>query len=293
MSRTIDRMPMPPEVRRKKVIVLSHSRSGTLGLYRALQILGFTPYHVYECFIVNGTEHTKVFTEAAIAQNNRYSGIKRLTRADCDKWWANYDAVIEVTSLLSAEVLDSYAQDPETKFILTERDPKKWALSINNSGGKAFQAVSSFPLNFLKYFDYQLYHFIKAHLVTYTGFGSGTRPGDPDNEAMLCQYYTDYIRMIKSTIPEDRRCTIHLDNDGLEWEDICNYLELPVPDQDYPDRNQPAKFQALFESFLMPRVTAAAMKCGAVVVPVLGVLGWASLKYGPAGLKALKEYFAH
>ncbi|KAJ5775109.1 uncharacterized protein N7511_000120 [Penicillium nucicola] len=292
MSRTIDRLPMPTVVQRKKVIVLSHSRSGTLGLYRALQILGFTPYHVYECFIVNGTDHTKIFTEAAIAQNNPHSGIKKLTRADCDKWWANYDAVVEVTSLLSTEVLESYAQDPDVKFILTERDPKKWALSINNSGGKAFMAVSSFPLNILKYFDYQLYHFIEAHLVAYNGMGSGTRPGDPDNEAMLCQYYTDYIQKIKSTIPEDRRCTIQLDTDGLEWEDICTYLELPVPKQDYPSRNQPAEFQALFEAFLMPRLAAAAIKCGAVAVPVLGVLGWASVKYGPSTLVALNRYFS-
>ncbi|KAJ5901197.1 hypothetical protein N7504_007190 [Penicillium tannophilum] len=290
MSRTIDQLPPPTEVRRKKVIVLSPSRSGTLGLYRALQILGFTPYHVYECFIVKGTEHTKIFTEAAIAHYNRLSGIKRLTRADCDKWWANYDAIVEVTSLLSPEVLDSYAQDPDVKFILTERDPKKWAVSINNSGGKAFQAVSSFPLNLLKYFDYKLYHFIIPHLVMYNAFASGTRPGEPDNEDMLMQYYTDYIKTIKATIPEDRRCTIQLDRDGLGWEDICTFLELPVPEQDYPDRNQPARFQALFESFLKPRVAVAAMKCGALVALVLSVFGYASVKHGPAGLAALNRH---
>ena len=89
------------------------------------------------------------------------------------------------------DVLQSYAQDPSTKFILTERDPKKWALSINNSGGKAFQVVSSFPLNILKYFDSRLYYFVEAHLVAYNIFAAGTRPGDPGNEAELCQFYTD------------------------------------------------------------------------------------------------------
>ncbi|KAJ5263166.1 hypothetical protein N7478_010771 [Penicillium angulare] len=285
MSRVVDQIPTPTEVRRKKVIVLSLSRSGTLGLYRALQILGFKPYHVYECFIVNGTEHTKIFTETAIAQFNRLSGIKRATRADCDKWFANYDAIVEVTSLLSTEVLESYAKDPDVKFILTERDPRKWALSINNSGGKAFQAVSSFPLNILKYFDSQLYHFIEPHLVMYNAFASGTRPGDTDNEEVLCQFYNDYIHMVKATISADRRLDIQLDRDGLGWDDICSYLELPKPEQDYPDRNQPAKFQALFEGFLKPRVALAAMRCGAVIVATIGVCGWASMKYGPLVLQ--------
>lgn len=68
-----------------------YCRSGTLGLYRALQILGYTPYHAYECFLVHGTEHTKVFKEAVIAHFNRLSGVKELTRGDCDKWFADYD----------------------------------------------------------------------------------------------------------------------------------------------------------------------------------------------------------
>lgn len=96
-----------------------------------------------------------------------------------------------MTSVLSEEALESYVQDPDVKFILTERDPVKWARSINNTGAKAFEAFGEFPLNFLKYFDTQLYHFAEAHRVVYTAWASGTRPGEPDNEAMLCKYYKE------------------------------------------------------------------------------------------------------
>lgn len=67
------------------------SRSGTLGLYRAMQILGYNTYHMYECCAVNGLPHMEILGEAIVAQHNRLSGIKRFTRDDFEKWFANYD----------------------------------------------------------------------------------------------------------------------------------------------------------------------------------------------------------
>lgn len=66
-------------------------RSGTLGLYYAMQILGYKTYHIYECVAVNGLTHIKVFKEAIIARYNKLSGIKRYDRKDCEKWMAGYD----------------------------------------------------------------------------------------------------------------------------------------------------------------------------------------------------------
>lgn len=37
-----------------------------------------------------------------------------------------------MTSVLSADVLESYIQLPDMKFILAEREPLKWARSINS-----------------------------------------------------------------------------------------------------------------------------------------------------------------
>jgi hypothetical protein len=67
------------------------SSSGTLGLYFAMNILGFKSYHLYECFLVGQLPHIGIFHEAIIAQYNKISGIKRYTRADFDKWMGDYD----------------------------------------------------------------------------------------------------------------------------------------------------------------------------------------------------------
>jgi hypothetical protein len=70
---------------------LNQYRSGTLGLYWAMQILGFKTYHLYECINAGGLAHIKIFKEAITAYYNQLSGIKRYDRADCEKWLADYD----------------------------------------------------------------------------------------------------------------------------------------------------------------------------------------------------------
>lgn len=84
--------------------------------------------------------------------------------------------------------------------------------------------------------------------------------------------------MAKATIPADRLCLIQLEN-GLDWENICPFLGLPIPDEPYPGRNEPEKFQALVMDFFRPHFIAATMRLSAVAIPVVGVLGWAAVKY--------------
>jgi Sulfotransferase domain len=63
-------------------------RNGTLGLSKALAILGYRPYHVVEIF-ANGVPHIKMMTESVSAawlgEGKRYS------REDFDKWMPEYD----------------------------------------------------------------------------------------------------------------------------------------------------------------------------------------------------------
>lgn len=91
--------------------------------------------------------------------------------------------------------------------------------------------------------------------------------------------------MVKETVPADRLCVIRLE-DGLDWSSICPFLGVPVPKDEYPDRNEPEKFQALLHEKLQPYINAAMMKCGAVVVPVVGVVGWLAMKYTPLALRS-------
>ena len=87
------------------------------------------------------------------------------------------------------------------------------------------------------------------------------------------------IQMVKDVVPADRLCVIRLE-DGLDWNSICPFLEVPLPDVEYPDRNEPAKFEALVHEKLNPHIYAAMLRLGAIVVPALGVFGWMAVKYG-------------
>ncbi|KAJ5730117.1 uncharacterized protein N7483_004625 [Penicillium malachiteum] len=282
MPREVDLLPSPTEGTRKvKVVVASPSRSGTLGLYTAMQILGYNTYHIYECAMINGLDHLKIFNEGMTAQHNRLSGIKRFDKDDFDKWMAKYDCIVEIPSYMGTDFLEAYAQDPDVKFILTERDPRKWARSVNNTAGQVVRAANKFPLNILKHFESTLYHFFGMNTLVYRILSAGTQIGDKDNEKELVKFYENYMKMAKATIPADRLCLINLDKDTLDWETICPFLDVSIPKEDYPGRNEPEKFEAMVKGFMDPIVRTAMFRLGATIVGVLGI-GWAAVQYGPS-----------
>lgn len=92
---------------------------------------------------------------------------------------------------MGKDLLEAYAADPDVKFILTERNPQKWAKSVNNSAGGVVAMAESFPMNILKYFDATLCEFMKANVLVYNCLSACTRPGDADNEFELCRSYND------------------------------------------------------------------------------------------------------
>lgn len=92
---------------------------------------------------------------------------------------------------MGMDVMEAYVEDPNVKFILTERDPQKWAASINKTAGQMAAMGGTFPMNILKYFDRLLYEFCLVNQIMYCAMAGGTQIGDLDNEEMLCRYYTE------------------------------------------------------------------------------------------------------
>ncbi|KAJ5122778.1 hypothetical protein N7448_003911 [Penicillium atrosanguineum] len=287
MSRGIDQMPVLGEVKKMKVIVASPSRSGTLGLYKAMQILGYKPYHMYECCAIGGVPHMRTFKEGIIAETNRLSGGKRYSKADFDNWLGEYDCLIEIPAYAGMDMIRAYVQDPNVKFILTERSPERWAISVNNTAAEVVALADRFPVSILKYFDSFLYQFFALNQVIYRAIAGGTMPGDPDNERMLQRWYIEYMKEVKDIIPADRMCLIQL-KDGLDWEKICPFLGVPIPKDEYPDRNEPEKFQAMVQSFVQPKLTAAMIRFSLVAVPTFGTAVWATWKYGPSIVSGIR-----
>lgn len=92
---------------------------------------------------------------------------------------------------MGTDIIEAYADDPDVKFILTERDSEKWALSVNNTAGGLIDMPYMFPFVILKYFDATLYRFLVMNETVYRAISKCTRPGDADNIPSLQKHYTD------------------------------------------------------------------------------------------------------
>ncbi|GJN67771.1 hypothetical protein PLICBS_001813 [Purpureocillium lilacinum] len=181
-------MHMPLKRRNMKVVIVSASRTGTLGLYSAMQMLGYSPYHMKEV-LLHGSGHMKVLIEAIRAEHNRFSGIQRYRKEDYAKWFANYDCLIEVPFFMGSEAIEAYVDDPDVKFILTERDPDRWVSSINNTVAGVVQMASAFPIRLLKHFNDDLYYFFLLNELIYASISDCTLPGDAENRPNMRRNY--------------------------------------------------------------------------------------------------------
>lgn len=77
-------------------------------------------------------------------------------------------------------------------------------------------------------------------------------------------------------MPRDRLLVVNLE-DGLGWEQVCPFLEMPIPDEKYPRGNTPEEFRAIVNSIMAPMFQAATLRLSMVAMPVLGAVsyvGW-------------------
>lgn len=84
--------------------------------------------------------------------------------------------------------------------------------------------------------------------------------------------------MAKRVLPADRLCYFRLE-DGLGWEQLCPFLDLPIPDEPFPSAFVQEDFKRAVGELLRPRVRGATLTLAAVAVPVLGLLAHLGFKY--------------
>lgn len=61
---------------------------GTFSMYQSFQMLGYRPYHMYEC-VMGGATQMDLFSEAIRCKY--YAEGKPYGKAEFDKWLANFD----------------------------------------------------------------------------------------------------------------------------------------------------------------------------------------------------------
>ncbi|KAI0199215.1 P-loop containing nucleoside triphosphate hydrolase protein [Astrocystis sublimbata] len=265
MTREIDTFPTPTHVKPKKLIVLSAPRTGTHGLYLALKQLGFKPYHMAEV-LATGTSAIKVLTQGMNAE--WFHEGSPYGKAEYDKWFADYDVIIEMPFFMLRSVLKTY---PDAKFLLTERDPDKWAKSVLNTIGKANERFHKFPMSVFKEFDNFAFNMgvFGSRMMNYVTNGHGL--SDEGHKALV-ENYKAYIADVKRLVPPEKLKVVKLE-DGFGWKELCPVLNVPIPDGPWPSLNTPEEFHGI----VAPKMKTAATKGMAgvsTIVAVTAVTGW-------------------
>ncbi|GME48377.1 nad dependent epimerase [Neofusicoccum parvum] len=271
MSRLIDK---EPNLRTKpmQVVCLGMSRTGTLGLYWSLNLLGYRTYHMVE-ILNNGERDLNLTVEAYKA---KYEDGRPYGREELDRWYGQYDAVCDLPAWLFVE--EMYAAYPDAKFILTDRNVDDWVRSMHNT---VFAATASKFIRALGLIDWVLmrpFRTICINLsIDHCGWGDDTR---------TAEVYRQHVERVKATIPSEQLLYLRLE-EGITWEKLCTFLDKPVPDVPIPSgkKNGPGNFDEIAQAFVSRAILGVARRfllysC----VPAIAAGAW-YLRRQPGGLR--------
>ncbi|GKZ34156.1 hypothetical protein AbraIFM66950_004338 [Aspergillus brasiliensis] len=266
----------PPRTRTKplQVICVGLPRSGTESLSRALTQLGFQPYHGWD-IVFDDPPYTQGWAQLA---ERKYSGAQGagdapISREEFDALLGHCDAVVDTAAaMFSVELIQAY---PEAKVILnTRQDVDAWHRSAMKT--LIAEAEDQWIIWFLRLFSADMYWLWRL----YCTFGyPGVFGGRTVKEGLMKhgkRVYREHGLMIRGLVSEERLLEWDVE-DG--WGPLCEFLGKDIPQEPFPNTNNPAAFRKHMEDLVHPRAKRSLYNfaCCATSVGVLVtaiVLGW-------------------
>lgn len=193
-----------------KVIGGGLGRTGTKSLQTALQILGFDPcYHMTEILEKN-INHAIFWEQAIQGQPVDWHGVL-----------GRYEAGVDMpVSQFVPELLQAY---PQSKVVLTVRDPERWYDSMYET---VYQLTHTPKL--LSKLVPLLKRFTKmTRAVVWNGFFDGRFL----EREFAIQKFNEHNAYIKQIVPPEQLLVFHV-KEG--WEPLCAFLDVPVPNEPFP-----------------------------------------------------------
>ena len=187
-----------------RIIVVGFNKTGTTSLGQCFEILGLGP--------VSHSKKAPYFSlhklSASILDDGDYGPALKAAfhfRALHDRPWPiwNMYKIIDLAF-------------PESKFILTYRDPEKWWASVDKWVNVRFKGNKTKLERYLK------------HL----------RVDSLEKEKCIAAYlkHNEGIKEYFSNRPEDLLIMNLEENDG--WDKLCQFLDKPIPDVPFPHANK-------------------------------------------------------
>ncbi len=207
-----------------KVIGAGLPRTGTLSQKVALEMLGFGPcYHM-----------VNVLTDLPLAEQWARAMDEP---ADWEAIFGEHESTVDWPgSFFYRELADAY---PNAKVVLSIRDPEAWERSMLDTiwglvHGHSLMAHISKAREVVDP-DWWAYMQLMRRMWAAQGVFSGPelRPGQ------LADAITRYQEQVQRNIPEDRLLVWSV-QDG--WEPLCRFLDVEVPDAEFPRLNDSKMF---------------------------------------------------
>jgi len=202
-----------------EVIGSGLSRTGTMSLKTALEILGFKPcYH--------GSESVK-----RISHIDAFYGLACQGKPiDWQMIFRNYKATVDAPACLHYQALMQVY--PEAKVIHTIRDPDKW---YDSSYENIYRIADVVP-GWLQKCSKTFRHVIAIMNSYWVGFFDGRF----EDREYAINKFNEYNLEVQQNVPAER-LLIYEVKQG--WGPLCTFLNVPVPAVPFPHKNDAKTLQ--------------------------------------------------
>ena len=197
------------------VIGAGFGRTGTESMKMALEILGFGPCHHMKVAL-SIPEQEKIWRVAAHG-----------TLPEWDQVYEGYGSGVDWPTAYYWRELSAHY--PEAKILLTVRDAESWYASIAKTILQVINNLTDPDSIGLKMISEGVFE---------------NRLHDPGHTIGL---YKKHNAAVRSAIPPERLLVYNL---GDGWNPLCEFLDVPVPDQSYPKSNTGEEFHEFFDKRL-------------------------------------------
>ncbi|KAF1985045.1 hypothetical protein K402DRAFT_422341 [Aulographum hederae CBS 113979] len=253
-----------------KVLLLGGPRTGTVSLYSACHTLGLRCYHQADLLqdASTRTKHAHLWNEAL--RCNFLNQGKRYGRVEFDKFLGDYDALGDVPlSFFTDDLIRAY---PDAKVVLTNRNPDSWLGSMKSTFFHYFSDASMKSVGIL---DNSYVGELVRMTVLYLNLAFGE---DWNDDATVKRKYKEHYEHVRNVVSKDKLLEF---NQPYSWGPLCEFLDLPVPEGDFPRLNTTADLVSLFrkgrnEAFvgLIGKIVMAAVPIIAATAGYVWFVGW-------------------
>ncbi|TDD65026.1 sulfotransferase family protein [Actinomadura darangshiensis] len=209
-----------------QVIGAGFGRTGTSSLRTALEMLGLGPcYHMFTII----EEPHRVRQWLAIGEGDP---------PDWDAVLAGFTSAIDwPAAAYWRELAEHY---PAAKVILTVRDPERWYESVSTTIFARALEERHPPLRrrvTRRLVRWRAPDFALYPRMSWTTIMDRVFAGRIDDRAHVLGVLDRHIAEVKAAIPDGRLLVFDV---AQGWEPLCEFLDVPVPDEPFPRSNDRA-----------------------------------------------------